>query len=175
MVLLALALFLATSTNVTLPRYEWNYCWGEGCCFGKWQAQQDVFVYAEPKEAGKPSFTIRRGAAVTTLTGVMITKSLGTAELLKPLRTQGGVLIPSGEEIHLLHYLGEGEELFEYQGKIQTALIGSERAGLYPAQNPVIRVLIEPEYEYWVQLRSADRSEGWAMAMGRFVQQCGKY
>jgi hypothetical protein len=165
MIAAALLIWLATSrATPPLPHADWGACPFECCKYGEWTALSEMPIYASRDAKKPPIATLRKGEKVFVKTGVVITTKAGEVELLEEKTIgngpRGRVTVPKGGRIYPLHYLGEGFELFWYQGRPYADFIGASEPGqVYSG----FRVIDRWEDEWWLSVSTRDGRKGWVL------------
>lgn len=157
-------------------------CPYEGCRYGeRWLAKQDVDVYFSPPNAfGVPITSLQKKAVVhkgdwvRTESGIVLsTRGEGRVDLKDHNHTEWGNDIANGSpSIANNPPLKDGEVISVY---------GSGSEGCYRtffAGEPFIicnvQLQREPQYEWWIQIKTADGYEAWANSAGQsFVSEDG--
>ncbi len=111
-----------------IPYEDAGACPFEGCVYREWQANEAVIVRRARSANGPIAFTIRKGEAITAITGVVVTTSPGQVRFRKPVNlssSSGSVHVKPGETLYLLTYRGEGFTKAWFKGKFYEELDGS--------------------------------------------------
>jgi len=183
---LGLLLFLAQAhaqEKPPLPFTERDSCPFECCAYGDWQAIESVDAHLVASTESPVTFRVSSGRAVRALTGVTITTQFGMTKILKPIKIgyrRGGKapelsLLP-GDVVYTLHYAGEANDSFWYQGKIYTDEINMPESSFgAPANESAVQVISRPKYEWWIKIRGAGGSVGWVKGADSFAgsDSCG--
>jgi hypothetical protein len=169
---IALALFM-TSANAQpksqppTPYVEWGACPFEGCAYGRWVAQRRTPVLSERRVGAPLAFNVVAGQCVTAITGVVVTSRPGRIKVVSPItlgEAPTTVSLKPGNIIYTLRYLGEGYELFWFNGRIYKDQIYSRQLGPIPTNLPVdpLEVLELPTSKWWIKIRSRTGQVGWS-------------
>ena len=114
-------------------------------------------------------FTIKKDEWVTAETGVVITYKAGITKVLKPMKLgyQEGQREPSlevehGDILYILHYAGEGFDLFWFKGKKYYDQIASDKPDPNPPSPELnVQVISRPEADWWVRVKNKKGQTGW--------------
>ena len=176
MIHLALCLLLSipfptfAGERLKLPHYDWGACPFECCTYKEWETTKPVVAREEPSNSSKTLFTVSAKQPVTGLTGVVITTKPGITLILKPVQLgytkdeKGPMLsLKPGDKIYTLHYLGEGYDLFWYNGSTYSDQCDvSENAfGNVPFSSDV-KVESRPKTNWWVKFKDSKGHVGWS-------------
>jgi hypothetical protein len=153
-----------------LPYYDWGACPFECCTYRTWTAKENVVIKKHRNKNSPVLYTIQKGDNVQGLTGVVITKKYGRIKALKPitLDKQQPISLKPGDVIYTLHYLGEGFELFWYDGKVYSDEIAAEEIDRTPLADQPLQVLDLPVTEWWVKIRNKKGQIGWTNETDKF-------
>lgn len=152
-----------------LPFTDVGSCPFECCTYGDWSATKAAYVHQRASVYSPITFQIAQGQTVHAITGVVVTTQYGITKVLKPLRIgykHGGkspeLSLKAGDVLYTLHYSGEANDLFWYDGKTYTDQIDVP-AGAFgsPPNASTVQVLSRPKYEWWVKVRDAKNRIGW--------------
>jgi len=152
----------------SLPVIDYNACPFEGCTFGKWIVARDSAIFSSWKEDRKPLSTLKKGEIVTGLTGVHITfepDRIQVVEAIPELRLQPGDVI--------LRYMYRGEGFADIWVKGQwkkeyDCSFIAEKNGSGCLRECPAKVIAEGRKDWWVRLKTAQGSIGWAKAEDQF-------
>jgi ssDNA-binding Zn-finger/Zn-ribbon topoisomerase 1 len=144
-------------------------CPFEGCMYGEqWMARRDVIVYAKaPNALGVASSSLEQKAVVhtkdwvTTETGIVLAQRheglIGQATTLGAA-VVNGPLLRRGEKIYLYSYLGEN-------------CWNSWTDGGFLVVCSPESPSVNPQQEWWIQIRLADGSRAWTNSSVSFATQ----
>ena len=162
--MLALVLLAVT---LRAPVLTWNACPFECCTYGQWTALRDIHVFTNRSEKAPRKFTLHRGDKVTT-SGVVITKRLGIMRATQKITLGDGPIrttVPAGERFYVLHYLGEGQYSFWYEGKRYTdgGYLSPTRHDPRVVPASGAELIQVPVWEWWVRVKTARGATGWVL------------
>jgi hypothetical protein len=171
MLILIIACIPSAHSGATpkLPYIDDGACPFEGCVYGKWKATEEVMALKEPKNAAPLAFTIKKDEQVNALTGFVVTNKVGISKVIKPIKmgylqnssdNEEKLNLKPGEIIYTLHYMGEGFDLFWYQGKIYSDEI-SDEPNPNPSPDLLLQVISRPDYDWWVEIENQKSEIGW--------------
>jgi hypothetical protein len=150
-----------------VPFEDVGACPSEACAYGEWIARQPVVALRERQRGSRVAFTVFKGGRVTALTGVVVTTRAGRAQFRVPheMNSRSGRLrVEPGQTLYLLTYQGEGFTKAWFNGQLYDQLDASDVFNAACQNDPgrcAGRVVEPPQYEWWVQVRSAAGREGW--------------
>ena len=104
-----------------MPYEDAGACPFEGCVYREWQANDAVIARRTRSENGPIAFSIRKGEAITAITGVVVTTSPGQVHFRKPFdlsSLSGSVHVEPGETLYLLTISRRGFYKGLVQGKV---------------------------------------------------------
>ncbi len=160
-----------------LPFYDWGACPFECCTYREWETTKPVVAREEPKANARKLFTLRAQQPVTGITGVVITTKPGVTRILKPLQLgytkddKGPMLsLKPGEKIYTLHYVGEANDLFWYQGNtyVDQCSVPEGAFGNVPFSAEV-KVESRPKTRWWVKIKDQSGRIGWVEEQDNFA------
>jgi hypothetical protein len=151
---------------LALPFESQGACPFECCTYRTWTVERDTDVRVARSKAAPVSFSLRRGAAVEALTGVVVVARPGRARSPRDAAFDG-LALRAGEEVSVLHPVGEGFWLVWKDGRTASAPL-NERAPAASAVAPELHLLLKPDFAWWIQVRSADGRLGWTDEPGNF-------
>ena len=170
-----------------LPYTDVGACPFECCVYREWQAFAQVPAYEAPDNAAAIAFHIAHNESVTAETGQVVTIRAGVKEVRKaatigfPVKpsaspTERHLHVKPGDKLYSLHYVGEGYELFWYEGALYQDEIAEYRDGhgnLDP--NRVTDEVSRAEYVWWVRVRTKEGKVGWVRNPESFnnMDACG--
>ena len=97
-----------------LPFVDWKACPFEGCAYREWTAQDAVKVYDTWKTDRRQIAVLRKGEAVTGVTGLVVTLRPGRIRLNRDVPEQK---LKAGDEILTYAFRGEGFSAVWFGGK----------------------------------------------------------
>lgn len=177
----------AADDGPPLPYVDVGACPFECCVYRDWQAIADVQAYEEPRDAAAPAFRVATGEWVVAETGQVVTVRAGIKKVRRSAiigypagpgadGSQRRLHVKAGDVLYSLHYLGEGYELFWYQGALYQDEIadyndGSGREDPQRLTDEVSRA----DYVWWVRVRNRDGKLGWVRNPESFgnMDACG--
>jgi len=177
-------LVLAGQGAVQLPYEDPGAC-PFGCCtYRDWTVKADTDILTSRGDDAPRAFRVLRGTTVRGVTGVVVTTRVGRA-VVKRETTIGRrhQTVEPGDEVALLHYLGEGYWKYWLRGQIDQEFIpdpdNCRRSGdRSPTMSGRCAVQQEelPETIWWVLIRNQDGQEGWTREVDHFgnIDACGE-
>ena len=143
-----------------LPHIDRNACPFECCQFGTWKTKQQIQVFDNWTDVRKKSFTLKKGMAVTVLTGIHITYRPGR---LRALRSIPDLHIRKGDVVLTYMYHGEGYFDFWVNGftgndQIYTSLKCSD---LKKSETEPLCIEASSKTDWWVQIKTKEGRTGW--------------
>jgi hypothetical protein len=152
----------------SLPVIDYNACPFEGCTFRKWVVAHDSPIFSSWKDDRKPASTLKKGEVVTGLTGVHITYEPDHIQVFQPipeLRLHAGDIV--------LRYMYHGEGFADIWAKGQwkreyDCSFITEKDGSGCLRDCPAKVISEGKKAWWVRLRTAQGSTGWAKVEDQF-------
>jgi hypothetical protein len=186
--IVCLSLLLVSSVysgqNLRPPTNYQDYgaCPFECCTYRRWSVVADTVVYTQRSASSGVAFRVKKGDHVIGLTGVVITLRPGKA-IVKKAATLGigkrRTQVKPGDILYLLHYEGEGVYKIWFQGSIYehempTAPDSVSKVATEKRQES-IQVLSEPDYVWWVKVKSSRGQIGWSKQDKNFgdMDACG--
>jgi hypothetical protein len=153
-----------------MPFYDWGACPFEGCTYRRWQALQHVTVW-NTRNHRQIAFTIKSGEWVRGITGVVVTTRPGISKVLEKMTVGEGpsVAVSPGDLLYTLHYVGEGYDLFWFQGRTYSDQISGDRDPDPPPPGTKIQIISRPQAVWWVKVRNAKGQVGWTDQTDRFT------
>lgn len=175
--LLVLELMIASAAlgqeKPPLPSIDDGACPFECCTYREWKATRTVSAYFEPKNGSAVAFSIKNKQIVKAETGFVSTLKAGVTKVVKQITlgyrkdsnesAQKPILnLKPGELLYTLHYMGEGNDLFWYNGKVFYDQIAANKP--HPPPPPAhlsLQVLSRPVTMWWVKVKTKDGRIGW--------------
>ena len=165
-----------------MPFHDWGACPFECCTYREWTAVSPVTAFKSRDERGAIAFQVRRNERVVAISGVVVTHKTGVLEARNPTKvgylpgSKDPVLsLKPGDRVYALHYVGEGNEVFWYQGKtyVDEIPIPAEMSG--ESSFGDFKVLSRPRYVWWAKLRNRAGNTGWTRRTNLFGNKdaCG--
>lgn len=158
-----------------IPYEDAGACPFEGCVYREWQATETVIVRRVRSANGTIAFTVRKGEAITAITGVVVTTSPGQVRFRKPVNlssSSGSVHVEPGETLYLLTYRGEGFTKAWFKGKFYEELDGSTAFFndiCATDSNRCAGAIVEqPKQVWWVQIKNGKGQIGWTNKPDKF-------
>ena len=152
----------------SLPVIDYNACPFEGCTFRKWVVAHDSPIVSSWKNDRKLVSTLKKWEVVTGLTGVHITNEPDRIQVFKPipeLRLHPGDIV--------LRYMYHGEGFADIWTKGQwkkdyDCSFITEKDGSGCLRDCPAKVISEGRKAWWVRLKTAQGSIGWAKVEDQF-------
>ena len=147
-----------------LLKIDQHACPFEGCQFGKWTVRQNVTLYSTWKRNRTLVGTLRKGQVVTAITGINIT--FEPSEILVTA-TIDQYHLKLGDRVFGYMNLGEGFFNAWFNGFWVDVFDGSSVA---PGctRDCRAKVVSPGRVEWWVQIKFANRLDGWTKQTDRF-------
>jgi hypothetical protein len=142
-----------------VPYVSEGACPFECCTYRTWTVERATDVRAERSRDSPVSFSLRKGEKVEALTGAVVVSRPGRARAPRDVDLEG-LTLRAGEEVHVLHPVGEGFWLVFRDGRIASAML-VERPAPEGRGEPVLQLLVKPEFAWWVLVRPAQGRPGW--------------
>lgn len=173
LVALAVAVPVLGQELPPLPYLDQDACPFECGTYRDWRARQTVIAYVEPKDGSPVAFTIKNKQVVAAETGFVQTLKAGITKVMKPIllgyeketsdpEPKPLLHLKPGELLYTLHYVGEGSDLFWYQGKVYTDQIASDKPDPNPPPPELdLQVLSRPIAVWWVKVMTKNGRIGW--------------
>jgi hypothetical protein len=156
------------------PPMPWianSVCPGEACVLGPWAACATVVAQTEARSNAPVAFTMNRGERFEALSGDVHVKTTGMVvftdtftysavwEIEGP--NEKHLFFTPADTIYLLDYRGEGYLTWWLHGHAETGMIfwNSRMSGGFKSK--VVRLVREPEQEWWVNVENARGQRGW--------------
>jgi len=152
----------------SLPVIDYNACPFEGCTFGKWVVAHDSTIFSSWKDDKKPVSTIKKGEVVTGITGVHFTYEPDRIQVLKPIPE---LHLQPGDIVLRYMYHGEGFADIWVNGrwkKEYDCSFVTEKDGSGCSRDCSAKVISEGRKDWWVRLKTAQGSIGWARVEDQF-------
>jgi hypothetical protein len=182
-VALAVSVGLVAQAPPTLPVESWGACPFECCTYREWSVKADTAILTERRNTAPTLFTVRKGTRAMAVTGVVVTTSFGRAAVEREtILGQDAVRVRPGDEILLLHYLGEGFWKYWLRGKVDEGFIPDREncaRNSAPGRTLYAQCGVQedrpPETAWWVKIRHPDGREGWTRQVDHFgnMDACG--
>jgi hypothetical protein len=127
-------------------------------------------VWKERRRNSPVAFRLKRGNRVDALTGVVVTLRPGRVRILAKMTLDAAspVSLQPGDVIYPLHYLGEGYDLFWFNGKAHSDQISVEVIEQEPTLKAQLSVEALSETEWWVKVKNAAGQVGWTVVGENF-------
>jgi hypothetical protein len=149
-------------------------CPFECCVYRTWSVRRATDVRATRQKDAPVAFTVPAGAKVEALTGVVVVSRPGRARASREVAIEGLGTLHAGDEVSVLHPVGEGYWLVWREGKQGNAQVGpkSNRPGPW---DPELNPIETPDFRWWVQVRDGKGALGWTDAPDNFgdKDRCG--
>jgi hypothetical protein len=158
-----------------MPYEDTGACPFEGCVYREWQAIDAVIARRVRSEYGPIAFSVRKGEAITAITGVVVTTSPGQVRFRKPFdlsSLSGSVHVEPGETLYLLTNRGEGFTKAWFKGKFYDEVDGSMAFfNDICATDPnrcAGAIVKRAKQAWWVQIKNAKGQIGWTNRPDKF-------
>ena len=142
-----------------IPFESEGACPFECCVYRTWDVRSATEIRAARKADAPVAFTLKPGEKVEALTGVVVVTRPGRALAPRDTTIEGLGAVRAGEELSVLHPLGEGFWLVWHDGKKGSAEIARPPDRPGPWQ-PQLHEIARPDYLWWVQVRGK-AGQGW--------------
>jgi hypothetical protein len=149
-------------------------CPFECCVYRTWSVRRATDVRATRDKSAPVAFTAEPGAKVEALTGVVVVSRPGRARASRDVAVEGLGTLRAGDEVAVLHPLGEGFWLVWRDGRKGSAQVGAKSARPGP-WDPELNPIETPAFQWWVQVRDGKGVVGWTDAPDNFgdKDRCG--
>jgi hypothetical protein len=132
---------------------------GECAQYGKWWTKDALPVYAAEGDMSTVAFTLKPHEGFTATTGDVLTIAYGTAIAPKGATayTEDGKQVPLavGEELQLVHYVGEGSWAMTRNGRTEQVDLSMVMEGAKGFQRP--------ETQWWANIKTKAGQTGWLL------------
>jgi hypothetical protein len=165
----------SSSTAVLpVPFESVGACPFECCVYRTWTVRRATDVRATRERDAPVAFTPPAGEKVEALTGVVVVSRPGRARASREVAIEGLGTLRPGDEVSVLHPLGEGYWLVWRDGKKGSAQVGPKSARPGP-WDPELNPIEAPAFRWWVQVRDAKGRTGWTDEPDHFADKdrCG--
>lgn len=154
----------------TVPYYDWGACPFEGCTYDSLEVCTTTVLHKEPDKESSGVLKIEKGETVQALTGVVITTQLGVVKVLKSitLDQQHPVVLKPGDVFYVLHYQGEGFDLFWYKGGLHSEQMDYSNELPNAEKGVFYKKVREPKYSWWIQMKNSYGKVGWTDEANHF-------
>lgn len=147
----------------TVPYENPGACPFECCTYRDWTVERDTDVFRDYRGKTPVAFRVRRGEKVVALTGVVVTTKLGVALATERILMRPERGFKPRDQLHLIHYLGEGYWKYWFDGYFREDSIDS-RDYCRSRRDEVlceIELIAEPQTVWWAKIRTGQGQEGW--------------
>jgi hypothetical protein len=148
-------------------------CPFECCIYREWTVERATGVRADRRADAAVVFTLQPGERAEAVTGVVVVSKPGRARAPRDLEVEG-LRLGRGDEVAVLHPLGEGFWRVWHEGKTASVELASP-ASRPAGPSPVLHLVDKPQFVWWVQLRDTRGRSGWTEHPGNFgnKDRCG--
>jgi hypothetical protein len=150
----------AGPTSPAVPYVSEGACPFECCTYRTWTVERATETRVERKKDAPVSFALHPGDKVQALTGAVLVSRLGRARAPRDM-TLPGLALRAGDEVSVLHPVGEGFWLVWKDGKTASAQV-NERPAAGGRGEPELRLLEKPHFTWWVLVRPPQGRPGWS-------------
>jgi hypothetical protein len=150
---------IATPT-LHLPHEDFGACPFECCTYTTWTANTLTSVRNARTAKSPIRFRVVPKEEVVAITGVVVTTRPGRARVLRSA-SLGGVPVALGDEVLVLHYLGEGNWKLWIKGRIVEDQVRGPQHIVGGEELPA-RIVEQPRITWWVQIRNSRGQIGWS-------------
>lgn len=144
-----------------MPFQDRGACPFECCTYRTWFATKTTLLRSKRDNSSPIIFKVKKGEAVTGVTGVVITTRYGIIKILRK-HTIDGVHLRAGATVYLLTYEGEDSYKAWYKGRL-ISISGSS----YFNQ----KLLRRPKAVWWVKIKNKRGKVGWTNLPENFDNQ----
>ena len=165
----------STSTAaLPVPFESEGACPFECCVYRTWTVRRATDVRGTRGKDEPVAFTLPAGGKVEALTGVVVVSRPGRARASRDVKVEGLGALRAGDEVSVLHPMGEGYWLVWREGKKGSAQVGAKSARPGP-WDPELNPIEASEFRWWVQVRDAQGRMGWTDEPDHFgnKDRCG--
>lgn len=145
----------AAQTKPPLPFEDSGACPFECCTYREWETISPVALHKDRSEKSPITFRAKAREKVYGITGVVVTNTYGITKIISPisLGSDSQVSLKPGDLLYTLHYVGEGYDLFWYNGQTYSDQTSDDGTAW--------KVESRPSYDWWVQVRNKANLVGW--------------
>lgn len=163
-----------------VPFEDHGACPFECCTYRTWTVKTDTDLRVERSDTAPVEVRVRKGDRVDGITGVVITMTLGTARVLRPItKVADRLRLNTGETVYVLNYVGEGAWKLWVKGKLYVAENARGPDDCYGPEHDTVlcpvQIVHEPATVWWAKVRGRAGKEGWTRQLGHFgdIDACG--
>jgi hypothetical protein len=146
-------------STLPVPYESAGACPFECCTYRTWTVRRATDVRASRRAGAPAAFRVSAGEKVEALTGVVVVDKPGRGRAPHDV-TLEGLPLRSGDEVVVLHPVGEGYWRVWRDGRTANAQVGDPQPASSRWQ-PDVQMAEKPRYTWWVQLRDARGRTGW--------------
>jgi hypothetical protein len=164
----------ASAHTLPVPFESEGACPFECCVYRTWSVRRATDVRTTRDTSAPVAFSVKDGDEVEALTGVVVVSRPGRARASRDVKVEGLGDLHEGDEVAVLHPLGEGFWLVWRDGRKGSGQVGEKSARPGP-WDPELNPIEKPEFTWWVQVRDGKTRTGWTDAPGNFgnKDRCG--
>jgi hypothetical protein len=176
MCLVVMSTAAGLQTAPRLPYESPGACPFECCTYRAWTVDADTNLLTDRRDGAPVLFAVRRGAPVVGVTVVVVTTEFGRAVAQRATQLgPGGAMARPGDELLLIHYLGEGEWKYWFRGRLaewflpdpdNCQRVGRRNSAMFEAC--AVQVRKKPRTTWWVKVRNREGMEGWTRQVEHF-------
>jgi hypothetical protein len=149
-------------------------CPFECCAYRRWTVEDATGIRSGRDRSAPAAFTVAQGEQVDALTGVVVVSRPGRARAARDVTIEGLGDLRAGDEVSVLHPLGEGYWLVWRDGKKGSGQVGEKSVRPGP-WDPELNPIETPEFTWWIQIKDARGRTGWTDEPDHFgnKDRCG--
>ena len=164
----------AAAASLAVPFESDGACPFECCVYRTWSVLRATDFRATRDKSAAVAFSVPAGTKVEALTGVVVVSRAGRARASRDVSVEGLGTLRAGDEVSVLHPVGEGYWLVWRAGKKGNAQVGpkANRPGPW---DPELNPIETPKFLWWVQVRDGQGRTGWTDTPDNFgdKDRCG--
>ena len=145
--------------GVPIPYEAAGACPFECCTYRTWTVERATEVRSARDPGAAIAFRLSAGEKVEALNGVVVVSRAGRGRAPRDATVQG-VPLRAGDEVAILHPVGEGFWSVWRVGRTFNAQVGDPQPATSRWQ-PEVQMVEKPEFTWWVQVRDARGRTGW--------------
>ena len=165
---------VAAAQELPIPFESEGACPFECCVYRTWSVERTTEVRESRAASAPVAFTLRPPEKVEAETGVVVVSRPGRARAPRDVKVEGLGELRQGDEVAVLHPLGEGFWLVWRDGKKGSGQVGAKPARPGPWEPELLQVE-KPQFRWWIRVRDGQGRTGWTDAPDNFgnKDRCG--
>jgi hypothetical protein len=156
----------AAAGALPVPYEADGVCPFECCVYRSWTVRRATDVRRARRADAPVAFRLAAGGRVDAVTGVVVVSRPGRGRALGNAAVEG-LPLRAGDEVAILHPIGEGYWKVWRNGTLANAQVGDPPK--VPSRwQPDVQMLEKPEFTWWVQVKDAQGRTGWTSEPDNF-------